>query len=626
MLRNALIVMACMGMVATVGSAEVILVDGGQPAATIVTAGEPTRAAREAARFLQDYIARISGAELPIVAEADAPEGARVLVGASSLTDAHGYVPEDLALEQAIVRVHGSDLVVIGDDAKPTGGELMGTRWAAAMLLRELGVRWLWPGEVGTVIPERNTIAVANDLSLDWTPRLIKRGLRSAGYNERVQRGLDQLGWSTDDFNALHAEGLADWYTAHRVGGSFAGGYGHAYGDYYERFHDEHPEWFAMQPDGTRNQPDIGNRSRLCVSNMELIRQIAEEKIAELQANPNVDCVSISPNDGGAATFCTCPECESWDHPDAPIIEFYWTDEADRRREHVSLSDRYARFYNEIAKIVAEECPGRMLGAYAYSAYRTVPIEQTLEPNILVGFVGISYVSRENYEADKEIFDGWAERSSAIFWRPNLLNGGMGFPQNFARPLGRDVAAMADRGLTVTDFDCQYQHWALKGLTYYVLAEMLAEPDADPDAVIDDYCAAGFGPAAEEVRAYFDGVEAITSRIFADSAFYGLKENMEVLAGYYDDETLAGLQAHLDAAREAAAGAPEILARIDFLQVGPDYARLNRDYYLARYAVRSGDATQRDALAAAEQAREDFYQQVGLSWAINSAYLKFYGF
>ena len=626
MIRQAVLVMSGIGLLAAAGCADVVLVADGQPAAAIVTAAQPTGAAREAARMLQDYLQRISGAELPIVAEGDAPEGTRILVGASELTGALGYAPDDLGLEQAIVRVHGSNLVVIGDDAKPTGGALMGTRHAAVILLRELGVRWLWPGETGTVIPQRAGVAVADDLSLDWTPRLLKRGLRSAGYNDRVQRGLDRLGWSADDFRAMHSRDIGDWYAAHRIGGSFAGSYGHAYGSYYERFHEEHPEWFAMQPDGTRDQGNIGNRSRLCVSNPELIAQIAAEKIAELQASPNVDCVSISPNDGGAATFCTCPECEAWDHPDGPIISFYWPGVEGRRKEHVSLSDRYARFYNEIARIVARECPGRLLGAYAYSAYRTVPIEQVLEPNILIGFVGISYVNRANYEADMQTFAGWAERSSNIFWRPNLLGGGMGFPQNFARALGRDVAAMADRGLTVTDFDCQYQHWALKGLTYYVLAEMLCDPDADPDEIIDDYCAAGFGPAAPNVRACFDALEAITNRIYDDSAFLGRKENMEVLAAYYDDETLAGLQAHLDAAREAAAGDETILARIDFLQVAIDYARVNRDYFLARHAVRSGDAEMRDEMEAAEAAREELYQRVGLSWALNAAYLKFYGF
>ncbi|MGI5819637.1 MAG: DUF4838 domain-containing protein [Armatimonadota bacterium] len=626
MIRQAVVTVVCLMLVAGVGCSEMTLVSEGQAVATIVTADRPSGAARDGARMLQDYLRRISGAELAVVGASRAPDGARILVGSSPLTEAHGYVDDELALEQAIVRVHGDDLVVIGDDATPEGRALMGTRHAAVMLLREIGVRWLWPGELGTVTPELATITLADDLQLDWTPLLLKRGLRSAGYNDRVQRGLDALGWSAEDFQAMHARDIGDWYAAHRIGGSFAGSYGHAYGGYWERYHEEHPEWFALQPDGTRDQGNIGNRSRLCVSNPELIAHIAREKIAELRERPDVDCVSISPNDGGAATFCTCEACEAWDHPDGPIIQSYWPDVENRRREHVSLSDRYARFYNEIAKLVAEEHPDRLLGAYAYSAYRTVPVAQTLEPNILIGFVGVTYVNREGYEADIATFEGWAERSSQIFWRPNLLNGGMGFPQNFARPLARDVAAMAERGLTVTDFDCQYQHWALKGLTYYTLAEMLADPGADPDAIIDDYCAAGFGPAAREIGAYFDALEAVTGRIHEDSAFLGRRENNEVLAAYYDDETLAGLQAHLDAAREAAADDATVLERIDFLQVAVDYARVNRDFVLARHAVRSGEADRREEMEAAELAREQFYQRVGLSWAINSAYLKFYGF
>ena len=45
----------------------------------------------------------------------------------------------------------------------------------------------------------------------------------------------------------------------------------------------DHPEWFAMQPNGSRDQSKLGpERSRFCVSNPELIEAIAAEKIEEL--------------------------------------------------------------------------------------------------------------------------------------------------------------------------------------------------------------------------------------------------------------------------------------------------------------------------------------------------------
>jgi len=292
----------------------------------------------------------------------------------------------------------------------------------------------------------------------------------------------------------------------------------------------------------------------------------------------------------------------------------------------VSLSDRYVKFYSAIARIVAKECPGRYLGAYAYSAYRTVPVEAELEPNIIVGFVGLSYTNQEAHDADMARWQGWSQKASKTFWRPNLLGGGMGFPVNFAKRLGTDLAMLADTGLTVTDFDCCYQHWALKGLTYYVLAEMLWDPDADPDALIADYCRAGWGPAAAEVRQYFDAFERLTDQLYASNTYGGRRESTEVLAEFYTDEFLAEVQGHLEAARAKVAGDETIRARVDFLQTAIDYARVNRDYRLARARVRAGDATQRDVMDAAQQALEAFYQELGISWAINSPYLKFYGF
>ncbi len=604
--------------------ADLTLVQDGQPTCAIVLAAEPTASAKEAAVALQFHLREMSGAQIPIVAEGEVPEGFCVLVGDSSLTAGLGLNSDDFDLEQIVVKVQGDNLVIIGDDAKPGGTELRGTLWAAYTFLEEvLGVRWLWPGELGTVIPKRKTVTVPADLNISYTPPLLQRKIRNIQWNERVQRGLDKLGFTKEQFDAVHNEGKP-WFARHRIGGSFQGSYGHAYGKYWERFGAEHPDWFALQPDGTRDQSKSPGRARLCVSNQGLIEQIARDKIEQLKANPDLDCASISPNDGGPLTFCTCPNCEAWDAPDGEIIEYWWPETG--HKQHVSLSDRYVKFYSAIARLVAQECPGRYLGAYAYSAYRTVPVAAELEPNVIIGFVGLNYLNRESHDADMQRWNGWAEKASRTFWRPNLLGGGMSFPVNFAKRLGTDLAMLVDSGLTVTDFDCCYQHWALKGLTYYVLAEMLWDPDADPDAIIDDYCQAGWGPAAGEVRQYFDALERLTDQVYESSEYFGRKKSTELLAGYYTDEFLAELQGHLDAAREKAAADEAILARIDFLQTAIDYARVHRDYRLARAAVRAGDETQKEAMEAGQEALEAFYQDLGISWAINSPYLKFYGF
>ncbi len=618
--------LAVLGVMGAVGAgcaeAELTLVQDGEAKCALVLSVQPTRAAREAARELQSHIERMSGARLRIVSEGDAPAGGRILVGESASTEALGLDAAALDAEQIVIKCQGDDLVIMGDDEKADGRELWGTYWAASVFLEQvLGVRWLWPGDLGTVIPRRDTITVPSDLEVRFTPPLLQRGIRNIQWNERVQGGLDRLGLTREQFEALHGEGEA-WFQRHRIGGSFRGKYGHAYTRYWDEHGAEHGEWFAVQPDGSRDQSGRPDRARLCVSNPELIATIAANKAAELKADPSLDCVSISPNDGGPLAFCTCANCEAWDHPDGEMIEIWWPG---GRKQHVSLTDRFVRFYSAVAQQVARECPDRYLGAYAYSAYRALPVEATLEPNIIVGFVGLDYLNQEAHDADMARWRGWAERARQLFLRPNLLMGGMGFPVNFAGPLATDISGLVDAGLRVTDFDCCYQHWALKGLVYYVLAEVLWDPDADPDALIDDYCRAGWGPAAAEVRRYFDALARKTDEVYGSNRYHGRRES-EVIASFYPDDFLAECNDCLGAAREKAAGDESVVARVDFLQTGVDFARVNRDFLLARAAVRAGDRGRREALQQAEEAKLGFYQDLGISWAINTPYLLFYGF
>jgi len=246
--------------------------------------------------------------------------------------------------------------VIIGDDERPDGVPLKGTLWAAETFAEQrLGVRVLWPGELVLAVPK--TAAIELDAIDDrFTPVLRKRSIRNIGYNERIQTGLDRPGWNADVFKR-HASESELWFRFHRIGGSFVGGYGHAYGTYWDRFSAQHPEWFALQPDGTRDQRKAQNgaRAQLCVSNRGLIEQVSRDAIESLRRNPAADCVSLSPNDGAAVTHCLCPNCEAWDAPGGETIEMWGPKEPTR---HVSLGS-----VQKLLPILARAPPGPMRGA-----------------------------------------------------------------------------------------------------------------------------------------------------------------------------------------------------------------------------------------------------------------------
>ena len=145
------------------------------------------------------------------------------------------------------------------------------------------------------------------------------------------------------------------------------------------------------------------------------------------------------------------------------------------------------------------------------------------------------------------------------------------------------------------------------------------------DAIVADYCQAGFGPAAENVMEYFRQLENMTTELANSSEYEGRKKNPEALAQCYTDEFLANCHALLDEA-DHKADDETVRQRIAFLRKALEYARIRRDWTLARAQVRQGDREAAQRVKDIEAERDAWYQKLGISWALNVAYLRFYGY
>lgn len=633
MKRRCLALLAAFALsIISVESHGLTLVGPKQVDSRIVIADKPSRSARMAASELQMWLRKITDVEVPIVPEsrlAEKPAGTLILVGDTKRGRALGIDPAEFELEELRIRAFPDTLVLIGDDERPDGLPLNGTLWAVETFVENhLGVRVMWPGPIGEIVPKQRPLEVPADLSNRYIPPLRQRRIRNLGYSDRIQRGLDKLGWSEEAYKR-HSEEAEPWFRFHRIGGSFRGSYGHAYGDYWERFHESHPDWFALQPDGTRDnsRAEGGHRARLCVSNPGLIQQVARDAIERLKRNPILDTVSISPNDGsGGATFCVCEKCESWDAPEGRPVDIR---RSGKTIQHVSLSDRFVRFYAGVAKIVAKEMPDRYVGAYAYSVYKSPPIRATLPANVVIGFVPNSdvYLNEDLREEMRSDWREWSGKAKHLFLRPNWLRAGMGFPTCYVHRMGEDIRYFAEHGMLITDFDCCEHEWAGDGLNYYVLARLLWNPKQDVDDVIQEYCQLGFGPkAGATVRAYFQHLEDMTTELASERSYQGRKINPDVLARMYTDAFFEKANALLDEAAREAEGNDRILARIGFLKTPLEYARIRRDWVLAKAAVRDGDREAQKRVRSFETERQEWYQKLGLSWALHAPHLQYYGY
>jgi hypothetical protein len=573
---------AGLGLLVLASNAQAItIVREGRAEAVIVI---PAASKATGATDLQRYVEKVSGAKLEIVTEdklGEVKRGARVFVGpclaASRVVDIKGLQPEGF-----VIKTDGEDLFIVGRDATDTGMQVAGTFYGVCEFLeRYAGVRWLMEGPLGEVTPKQATIEVpAADIREE--PPLCMRG----SVARRVAADQSSEGGT--------------WSTYQRIGSRVKISTGHAFAGWWDKYHAQYPDIFAMQPNGTRINSN--EEERLCESNPTLWKLVAEAKIKELRANPDLMAVSISENDGGPNKFCSCAACRSWDSPETQE-RFKANPNLYLHQESDLISDRVYHFYNEVAKLVQKELPDRYVSGYAYSVYQTGPVRDYPDhsDNLLIGYVGFDseeYLNDTARAAQREDWLKWSKLTRRLFLRPNLLLQPISLPIIYTHKLAEDIRFMADHGMWGATFGtCNGGNWGTQGLDYYVLAKMLWDPHRDVDKIIDDYCRAAYGPGGDAMKEYYRRAEDLSNRIAAagkpnKDLDARIEKYRNKLTDPYTDAELARLQACVDEALAAIGSSdPADLERVRLVRTALEYTRKTRDLLAAAAAVRAGKST-----------------------------------
>ena len=563
---------------------EFVLVEPGrEPAPIIVFADAPPRTLAAAVE-LADYVEKICGRRPPLIDGAPQPVPERaVWVGYQPAlktlfpqTDFEFKHPEEtlIVVGPQHVVVAGRDrwdparLNVEGGKGPITGKQQeYGTVNAVYSFLQDqLGVRWLWPGELGEDFVRRERIALAAQEHRHH-PQIRSRG----GVFHYSSLGNGGYGTSHD------------WTLRQRLQlDSLQMSGGHGFGDWWDRHHDKHPEIFALQPDGTRSDFPSAHNVKLCMSNPKVWDLWLQEVADDLAKDPNLELFNASPNDGWASGHCTCEHCRAWDHPDGEPRSFNWLK---RNELHPATSDRDVTVANKLGELLKQKYPGKpyrvLMLSYGHS--RPVPVKARPADNVIMSIVANFYgrtglVDRGSTRGDtyRKQFEGWAKVVPSMLWRPNTGSPAgwqQGLPdlsvQQTIRDL-QDVAAARCEGIYI---DAVWEHWSTGGPQYYVMAQLVWNPQVDAAAVLDDYYARAFGPAAAPVREYFEALEAARMKFTAVNAEAGIFSFPQL----YTAELLQQSQARLD--RAAAAVAPDSVhaRRVAFVQAGLDYTRLTVD-------------------------------------------------
>ncbi len=623
---------------ATPACAQMVLVRDGRPVAVVVVPDQALPVVSAAAEELRDHVRLATGAELTIVKESEAGQGGRVYLGPTRAAAEAGFTADGLPANGWRIVPRGADLFVLGDDTdgpafwiQHTNRTRVGTLFGVYDLLEhELGARWLWPGELGTVIRTGRDLSLALTAERRGQPPLFHARWRDGGAPSAGPQG-----WARPEDRSRFLNEQGKWLRRHRFAMALNMDMAHAYTDWWTRFGESHPEYFNLLPDGTRRSDPLyhGGASSLismCVSEPGVRRQ----KVADWAARRTAMAPNVDASENDTPGKCVCDRCLALDEPDpdsgvpfdqrlAVARRRYAAGEADWVTALGSLSDRYARFYVALQQEAEKIDPEAVVMGYSYANYVTPPRKTKLNERIIIGIVpALMYPWTEaKRQSFREQWDGWRAAGARLFLRPNYMLDGHNLPIFVARKLGEDFRYAARSGLIGTDFDSLTGQYATQGPNLYMLARLHDDPRLTVGAVLDEYYSA-FGPAADAVRAYFEHWERVSDAV-TDEQYQGA--GLHWSRCYTDADTIftepvmAEGRRLMDTAVQAARGDPPAARRVAVLDDGL------RDVELTLAAQRAyrryREAGDLPAYAAALAAVDEHRARLETTGAVNVAYL-----
>lgn len=652
-----------------------VFADGGYRA-DIILPEKPNGVEKYAVEELVYHFSKAFGKKPEVVGE-DGYDPARypfhIYIGATQAASANGLPVGKLADEEHCIKTVGNGLYLLGGDADTTYDEVKNV-WGVAMrgtlyavydfLENEMGVKWLWPGPTGEVVPRRRS------LQLGGISRRGREPMELRYYFNFLCNYKVKVGFSSEETAKAFFDEQQKLLLRQRHGLRRDFKSGHSFSHWWKKYGKSHPEYFNLLPNGMRMPHRSPELCTMCVSEPGVCRQRVEEwrewwsKASSMRHPPHpwVNCC-----ESDAAGLCTCERCRSWDGPDPRFAKNpYWngsmaadfdekwlgkkftfglsaggrwtiTKEPPSDEFAASLSDRYVHFYNNVAAEAKKYNPEAKAIGYAYVNYIEPPLKTRVGPDTVIIFVPRSYFPYDEEESAnfRKQWGGWAKMGATrMVYRPNYMLAGGNHPIDMARLILDDFAFAYTNGMFACQQDSLTGAWSAQAMHLYAMTRAMRDPLRGYEKARVDMLS-GFGKAADAVNRYFNMVESHTAKwTFAAYHEIGLRNFTvidvggsfrnpnAILGDFFDERFFTDCYALLDEAVGAAANDAEIVARVEFLRKGLRDTELGR---LCRIAQKASDADPKDkgkkaAYTAAFRALVDYRASVEGDFVCNYAH------
>ena len=487
----------------------------------VVVADDAPSIVRYAATEATNFLARILGEPVQIVAKAHR-DATPVWLGDSPAARKAGINVSSLRRDEFAIRTLGPGIVIAGRDSTAADPFLpdphkqsKSDNWQPrigratlfglyAFLERYAGARFYFPGELGTILPRRESITVEDggfSSSPDFT-------VRRYGYNDGTvpkellaDFGGDLFAFKRENFLRLRME--TELIPCCHGLNKFR---------YLDRFKEKHPEYFAIRADGTRDISGSGHIGHICYSSpiaevvyqdvkAYLTGQPASSRGLEFWgANTVGEYVDVMSQDGMSP--CQCADCQKrYDFSMSPnyATEFIWSNT-------VAMANR----------LTSEGVKGK-LTQMAYSGYRAVPKTVEIPENVLVMVAEYgpwSLGTPSAFESQTAEIMEWTKKLGRKVWiwvyickAPSMGANFPGIPCVSPRTIGEYYSRVKPYIFGAFNETSSVDRWLYNMLGYYVFSRIAWDNSADVGAIIDEHYHLMYGPAAQEMADFFDSLE-----------------------------------------------------------------------------------------------------------------------
>ena len=443
----------------TARGAEFVIATEGRAAGDVHVSAKASERTQAAAKELATMLKAICGGEFA-VKTGDGEGG--IVVGTSAdfphLSKDERLTDKSItARENYLLRSEPKRLVLLGNTER-------GVEHAVWHLLHRLGARQYFPGKHWEIVPKQANLSI--EMSSFQTPSYHSRSIWY-GYGPLPERKADYETWCKRNRATKGIDLLS----------------GHAYGKIVssnKAVFAEHPEHFALVK-GKRAADD--SNAKFCISNAGLRALVVKTCLAQLDADPSLDSVSVEPSDGGG--WCECAEC-------AKIG---------------GVSDQALLLSSEVGRAVETKHPGKLVGMYAYNEHSPVPTTNgasNVVVSIAAGFI-------KGGATMDELIDGWSQHVPTLGIREYLSV----FPWDHDMPGAARGAQIDYLQETIPHFHdkaARYysaessDNWGCNGLGYYIASRLLWDVGeaGNIEAMFDDFLDQCFGPAKLPMSRFYN--------------------------------------------------------------------------------------------------------------------------